>query len=111
MEKVHHGLVIERVVRRSGMSISDIARILKINRRSVYNYFSQPRLSIDVVNSFGKVLGYDFSKDIPEYTEFRINTLTEPLDDPAQVEFWKQKYLLLLEKYNHMLLAQLEDVA
>lgn len=115
MEQAHHGLIVEKVVRRSGMSISHLARVLKVNRRSVYNWFNHPKLSIDLIMSIEKALGYDFSNDIPEYSQFRIGRAASSDEDIPQAETWKRKYIDLLEKYNQLLLSHrnmaLEDVA
>ncbi|MDB5019809.1 MAG: hypothetical protein JWQ28_936, partial [Pedobacter sp.] len=40
----HYGQILERAIRRNGNSISDVARLLNINRRSVYNWFNQAQL-------------------------------------------------------------------
>ena len=101
MDQLHHGLIIEKAVRRSGLSISEIARILKVNRRSIYNYFTQQRLSIDVISSFETLLAHDFSEEIPEYSKYKLK---QPAATDQQVMDWKARYLNLLEKYNELLL-------
>ena len=111
MEQVHHSLIVEKAVRRSGMSISEIGRLLNVNRRSIYNYFNQQRLSIDIIANFERALNYDFSEDIPEYSKYKLRQ--EPVArEFGEVNVWKLKYLELLEKYNDILLKQLNhDIA
>jgi predicted transcriptional regulator len=113
MEQLHHGLIVEKVVRRSGMSLSHLARLLNVNRRSIYNWFNQQRLSIDLILSIEKAIGYDFSNEIPEYSKYRVSIM-KPVED-NQSEVWKMKYVDLLEKYNELLISHrhltLEDVA
>ena len=114
MDQVHHGLIVEKVVRRSGFSISEIARSINVNRRSIYNYFGQERLSIDIIAAFETALNHDFSQDIPEYSKYKLNKMPVGKEF-GEAEIWKKKYLYLLEKYNDLLLKQhkaaLEDVA
>jgi transposase-like protein len=37
----HHGQAVEKIIRRGGHSITKVARIMNVNRRSVYNWFDQ----------------------------------------------------------------------
>lgn len=108
MEHVSHGLIVEKAVRRSGLSISEIGRLLKVNRRSIYNYFNQQRLSIDIIASFERVLNYDFSQEIPEYSKYKLKQAPVSKEF-GEVNAWKLKYLELLEKYNDILLKQLNN--
>ena len=112
----HTGAIVERVVRRSGLSITELARRIHVNRRSVYNWFEQKTLKLDIIQKIGCVLGHDFSVEFPEY--FDKGELTQmkrlidtPMEDssPAQGEnvyFWMNKYITLLEKYNELLRKQ-----
>lgn len=101
MEK-HHGQLVERVVRRSGMSLSELARKTKVNRRSLYNWFQQPRLNADVILKIGSALNYDFSSDFPDYS--LINRSESYLQSSEEGEnFWMNKYIDLAEKYNALL--------
>jgi|SRR5690606_15895544 len=106
------GAIVEKVVRRSGIGIAELARILHVDRRSIYYWFKQPNLKIDILYKIGDALGYDFSKDFPHLMEsktvsegsnsvYRYNAAEE---GPEAVELWKRKYIGLLEKYNELLL-------
>lgn len=115
----HTGAIVERVVRRSGLSITELARRIHVNRRSVYNWFEQKTLKLDIIQKIGCVLGHDFSVEFPEY--FDKGELTQmkrlidsPIEDstPAQGEnvyFWMNKYITLLEKYNELLRKQTSE--
>jgi len=112
MEK-HYGEVIERTVRRNGYSISALARSMKVNRRSIYNWFKQPKFKEEIIFKIGCALKYDFSTEFPElfvseefqkafnYSPAQINELlTEERD---KINYWKDKYINLLEEYNQIL--------
>ena len=101
----------ERVVRRSGVSITELARRTHVNRRSVYNWFNQKRLKLDIICKIGYVLGHDFSVEFPnlfpkdEFTQMKklVETRDE-VENAESVYFWMNKYIALLEKYNELLL-------
>lgn len=101
---IHHGKIIEKVIRRNGHSITDIARLARVNRRSVYNWFDQKNLRPNIILSIGSAINYDFSQDIPDLPE------ENPLSDQqAEDNVWKEKYIRLLEKHNELLQQRLES--
>ncbi|WP_423149191.1 hypothetical protein [Rubrolithibacter danxiaensis] len=107
----HSGAIVERAVRRSGISIAELARQVDVNRRSLYNWFAQEKLSIDIICKIGFAIGYDFSIDFPEQlTSSKYAQLSRFLESMQQKEetnsasFWKNKYIALLEKYNEILM-------
>ncbi len=109
--ELHTGAIVERVVRRSGVSITELARRTSVNRRSVYNWFNQKRLKLDVICKIGNVLGHDFSLEFPNYfpksdSGSGKKSLSIAIDDnnaSESVYYWMNKYIALLEKYNELL--------
>ena len=107
----HRGEIIEQAVRQSGYSITKLAERLGKSRRHVYNLFENPQVSMDVVLEIGKIIHHDFTDLLPitkNYTQGESNDviLEAPLVynlDENTVEYWKNKYLVLLEKYNALL--------
>jgi len=109
MEK-HHGKIIERIVRRANISLSELSKMMGVNRRSMYNWFALPKVKPEVIFRLGKALEHDFSKEFPEFFSSEdFNThwkhsggpryesvLPQATDD----DFWKDKYISLLEKMN-----------
>jgi transcriptional regulator with XRE-family HTH domain len=99
----HYGAIIEKVIRRNGHSISDLAKATNVNRRSVYNWFNQRRLKPDVINRIGAAINYDFSRDMPELLgENNLNAVSGA-EGAEQNNIWKDKYVELMERYNEML--------
>src|ERR1700754_1762845 len=78
------GRIVERVVRRDRMGISELARRLKVSRRTIYNWFEMERLSIDIISKIGFVIGHDFSDEFPEEFANADNHL--PVDSVAQIQ-------------------------
>jgi hypothetical protein len=106
----HHGQVVEKVIRRDGHSISDISRLMKVNRRSVYNWFNQPNLRPEIIYRIGCIIKYDFSVELPHIfksEDFIFETEKPRLSETFQVQiaakddvYWKKKYAELLKSYN-----------
>jgi len=114
---IHHGQIIEKVVRRNGHSISDVARLTNVNRRSVYNWFNQQQLKPEIIYRIGCVINHDFSVELPQLftsedfekgfrkTSF-LNIASEETEESLNKENWKDKYIELLERYNTILLSK-----
>lgn len=110
----HHGQILERVVRRNGHSISDVARLTNVNRRSVYNWFNQPHLKPEIIYRIGCVIDHDFSIELPHLftpDDFNkekkravaVNSQEDNQIDVNNKHYWKDKYIDLLERYNELL--------
>lgn len=106
------GQVLERVVRRDRMGISELSRKLNVSRRTIYNWFDQKSLNPEIIWKVGTVIGHDFSVELPETFAKNSHYINEALDahtedqakgDPNSVYFWMNKYIKLLEKYNEIL--------
>ncbi|MEH6305490.1 hypothetical protein RYH73_07540 [Olivibacter sp. CPCC 100613] len=108
----HHGEIIERAIRRNGYSITDLSRTINVNRRSMYNWFSQPKLKREIILKIGKALNFDFSLEFPElfnsedfHTDSAsVSTVQEDsVIQSDSVAYWKEKYIQILEEYNRVL--------
>ncbi|HKG07965.1 MAG TPA: hypothetical protein VKB19_15975 [Pedobacter sp.] len=113
---LHQGQLIERVIRRNGYSITEIANYTHVNRRSVYNWFNQRYVKPSNILMVGKAIGYDFSQDFPELSKCQLDQITENPKKlqvqehvgikPAETvvtEEWQSKYITLLERHNELL--------
>lgn len=106
---MNNGEIVEHVIRRNNISISELSRRLRVSRRSIYNWFTQKNLSYDIILQIGEVLDYDFSSDFPDKLngrgtnsphiykgDFQLNELQN------SANYWRNKYINLLEKYNEV---------
>ena len=109
---MHNGETVELVIRRDNISISELSRRLNVSRRSVYNWFAQENLSLEIICKIGEVLNHDFSKDFPSLfndTDDRViqhNFRDVGYKDDASLnsaQYWRDKYINLLEKHNDFL--------
>ncbi|WP_454802322.1 hypothetical protein [Mucilaginibacter phyllosphaerae] len=104
----HQGQTVEYVVRRNGFSLSQLAKELKVNRRSLYNWFKNQFLRKSVIYNIGHVIRHDFSIEFPELftkEDFDFHSFTKDYSHLInhQDDKYKEKYLSLLEKYNEIL--------
>lgn len=103
------GEILELAVRRQNVNISELSRNLKVNRRTLYNWFRQKKLPHDVIYKIGKAINYDFSNDFDG--EFgKSNELSNSIDKnysrhepPDTIYYWMEKYIDLLEDYKKLL--------
>lgn len=105
----HYGEIVEKVVRREGHSLTDIAKMMGVNRRSIYNWFLQQRLKPDTILRIGRAIKHDFSTEFPGMfvsDDFKVEAkIVSPpnLDNGPEVNTWMEKYIDLLERYNLLL--------
>ena len=114
---IHQGKTIEQIIRRSGNSFTRVARLTKVSRRSVYNWFSQPKLNPQIIHKIGCVINHDFSIEFPDLfspEDFQVNNTSklpakpeEKLSLEEEVAMWKDKYIEILERYNELLTQKL----
>ena len=65
-------------------------------------------LSIDYILEIGKIIHYDFSEDLKDLKKFKESAEHFGINSNSEdTEYWKNKYLNLLEKYNLLLESKL----
>lgn len=109
MEK-HAGEIVEMAIRRSDISIAEVARRLSVTRRSVYYWFNKKVLCISIIYKIGQAINIDFSNDFP-IASGNANTPYQFSDDgedqiSSDASFWKNKYIKVLEQYTELLQQQ-----
>ena len=115
---MQNGEIVELVIRRNHISISELSRKLKVSRRSIYNWFTQENLSREIIYKIGEVLNHDFSAEFPDmfdramilnhHQNMTTDTEAEELES---VTYWRNKYINLLEKHNDFLIHNIEPSA
>jgi predicted transcriptional regulator len=100
----HRGEIIKGAVYESGYTITKLAERLGKSRRWMYLLFENSNVSLDLILQIGEIIHHDFSNDFKELkTKSKITNDPENLYSSDEVEFWKNKYLLLLEEYTELL--------
>ena len=107
----HKGEIIEKAVRESGHSITKLAQKMGKSRRWVYQIFDSAIVPIDYIMEIGKIIHHDFTGEIKGIKLYHGGLTAPKFEDSSfsgkskleEVEFWKEKYVVLLEKYNDLL--------
>ena len=104
----HRGEIVKKAIYQSGMSITLIANKVGKSRRWVYQMFENSNVSLDLVLQIGEIIHHDFSDEIREinYTKGHLQDNSIPVygkPENEEAEYWKNKYLKLLEEYNELL--------
>lgn len=109
----HKGEIIEKAVRESGFSITRLATRMGKSRRWVYQIFESQIVPVDYILAIGKIIHHDFTEEVEELKTYKLSIaqqMTSDRDhafgsDKDEVEYWKNKYLSVLEKYNDLLIS------
>lgn len=103
----HIGSIIEKVIRKEGHSLTDLSKAVGVNRRTLYNWFQQPRLSDEIVIRIGQTIKHDFSPEFPEkFVPGDFYVACDLSFRKQELNKWKEKYIDLLERYNLLLTLQ-----
>ncbi|MCL2246354.1 MAG: helix-turn-helix domain-containing protein [Lentimicrobiaceae bacterium] len=62
--EIHIGEKIQHVFQQSGLTISQFARLLELQRTRVYNIFESKTIDIDLLFKISDVLYYDFISEV-----------------------------------------------
>jgi predicted transcriptional regulator len=97
----HRGEIIKEAVYKSGYPITELAKRMGKSRRWVYLLFENPTVSIDTIIQIGALIHYDFANDFEIIKPHVVNETD--LSYTREEDYWKNKYLKLLEEYNELL--------
>lgn len=106
----HRGEIIEKAIRQNGYSITMLANRLRKSRRWMYLMFENSNVPLDIVLEIGTIINYDFTSEIKELKKYQQNKFSTLNSNESKhtshtgIDYWKDKYVNLLEKYNALLL-------
>lgn len=104
---IHRGEIVEKAVRDSGIPISSLAKKLGKSRRHIYNIFQYHNLDWETIINIGEAIKIDFTILFPELSKEKSQiTINQPKDLNSCIEelnYWKNKYITLLEEYNKLM--------
>lgn len=105
----HRGQIVEKIVRKSGYSLTKLAEKLNVSRNTLYNRFANANLGYRFIMEVGNVIYYDFTLDFPEMKKqpdlVGENAIFIPGREDKSADLWRLegKYANLLEKYTKLL--------
>ncbi len=101
---IHRGEIVERAIRNSGIPLTTIAKKLGKTRQWIYYVFENPNVPLDLIIEIGKIIFYDFSRDIPQIIgNTKDQSLETNSENNQNSDFWKEKYFNLLEEHLDLL--------
>ena len=109
-ENIHRGKILQAAVEQSDKSIDHITSRAGYSRGAYYTHIKRADLSDKILQKYAKVLHYDFSADIPEFSRSIIEEAETPyLTKPetiqeaiAQRDYYIKKYIELLDEYRKL---------
>jgi len=107
LELKHRGEILKKAISDSGMAITEIARRWGKTARTIYNKFDERNIPLDELLEIGKIISYDFSKEIPELKKL----LQEPSVEYFTADSVKDRYIKLLEDHNRLLSEKLTGIS
>lgn len=104
----HRGEIVKKAVYQSGYSITKLAAKIGKSRRWVYLMFDNSNVSLDMIIRIGTIIHYDFSDDIRELKHKSVKAFGEGVrshygNEEETIDYWKDKYLKLLEEHTQLL--------
>lgn len=106
----HRGELLKEAIHQSGIPIARIVKLLGKSRSWMYNQFENPNVPIDVLLQIEKLIRVKLSKEIPELQSLAQSSKPAGFADDTSSEYggdeanyWKTKYLKLLEEHTALL--------
>jgi lambda repressor-like predicted transcriptional regulator len=100
----HRGKILEECIKEKGYSIAAAAIRMNISRRTLYNYFEDPELAWQKLVNFEENLHLDLTSRFTQLSKYRANhTQSETVTESSDADYWRNKYIDLLEKYTRLL--------
>ncbi|MCA6434835.1 MAG: hypothetical protein IM600_12715 [Bacteroidetes bacterium] len=94
----HDGEILANAIRQSGYPMTKLASRIGYTRQHLYNLFEKRKLSAELLLQVGKVIQYDFTKDINK----KSFSQSSEIDTEDNVDY-KELYFSLLEQQNKLL--------
>jgi AcrR family transcriptional regulator len=111
----HRGKIVEYIVRRHALGLSEISRKIGVSRRTLYNWFEKEDLAVSDIMKIGIAISYDFANEFPGIYEETVANLKDQETQPAHddggnraVYYWMEKYIRLMEQYNEVLNCKID---
>lgn len=103
-----------------GISLTALAKKAGYNQATIYRHFERDDLPNHIIIRWGKAMKYDFLVEFPDLADDLIHFHTTPNKNSdleintreelvQKIEYWKEKYIDLLERYNKLLVEKFQN--
>ncbi len=106
----NRGQVLATAVEASGLNKETVAAKAGYKRSSYYKHIKDPNLEYHILIAYGRALKHDFTEEFPDMPKYVLDDPQETYGKPItldeaikQRDYWKDKYIDLLEKYNGLI--------
>ncbi|MGV3528116.1 MAG: hypothetical protein ACO1OO_04405 [Flavisolibacter sp.] len=107
---IDRGQILKNAVDASRLSKELVARKAGYTRTSYYKHIADPDLPFHILAAYGKAIRHDFTQELADMPKYLLEDPSENYDKEMslteaikQIDYWKGKYIDLLEKYNDMI--------
>lgn len=118
----HKGEILKKVIYKycnmQGVSLTALAKKAGYDQSTPYRHFDRDDLPNHTILRWGKAMKHDFRKEFPELAEdweliSQEDRMIEPEGETAKeyeekIEYWRTKYVDLLERHNELLMSKLK---
>ena len=108
--KPNRGQILAAAVEATGLNKEDVAIKAGYSRSSYYKHIDNPDLEFHILIAYGRAIKHDFTEEFPDMPKYLMEDPEETYSQPLSLEeairqrdSWKDKYIILLEKYNKMM--------
>ncbi len=106
---LHRGQLLEDAVKASRLKKEEVAAKAGYQRTSYYKHIREPDLPYHILTAYGKAIKHDFTEFLPDMPKYMIEEADSQYNQPAtledarrQIDYWKTKYIDLLERFNQI---------
>lgn len=100
IQSIHRGQALKKAVYESGIKIAVLARKIEKSRRFIYLMFDNKDVPLHLMRSVCEAIKHPFTRDM-------FDDKLE-LEEELPKDYWKDKYLKLLEEHNSLLKTHYE---
>lgn len=111
----HRGEVLKAAVKKSDFNIQQASKRAGYSRSSYYHHIEDSTLSFEILEQYGKAIGYDFTEDFPEMNKYLFEDPSENYTKAItfeeairQRDHWRDKYYNLLEQFHKLVEKKLD---
>jgi hypothetical protein len=101
IQPIHRGQALKKAVYESGIKIAVLARKIEKSRRFIYLIFDNKDVPLHLMRSVCEAIKHPFTRDM---FEDKLE-----LEEELPKDYWKDKYLKLLEEHNSLLKTHYEQ--
>jgi hypothetical protein len=104
---ISRGKILADEVKKTGLKITELVKRVGYQYSTYFSHVNNPNLSLEILAKYGKAIGHDFSKEIPEMVPF----VTADPQPNAYEEMSREALIRELHKQKDRLLDQAEKIA